>query len=632
MPRKYRLLALAAAAPIVLVIAAACGGGDSDVTPTNPPGGTATPGGGDVGATGALDVSAPSGITGGDPEFNFAALTWQAFWLSRDHFGPFVMASGLGIPFEPPMDMLQQAMQMVAQNPSDPVAIPQNMTPLQAVFASGSPTLVNDPRDFDPLDFQALRLDPASFDQSVSVRGQAETMLKESQWAHNFADAHFGDPAGQFGGQQRFIGVMVSLLAQMQGKYAMENLLQADGLYHDSDGALDYTGNWVMLHALSDVAGLTGDQSEMNHGRYGNPDAHGAFEEAATKLFETLRQRQPDSATEAAAAVRALIYRGWTADDGSVRDAALATAKDIADNQLLTFSSDDVVGNAAAIAGLVAVDAVEKSGKYRDAADTLFGTLADDFDADHGVFNSKSVYTVDDVAWIIGGLNSLVQHGKEANRGPAGRMLLAFYESTISLGGMQLSAPPGKDGAMAGDWEKDLPSVVYYHPANTPPPPMVGKLPVPAEEITWDGTTWRVSSDRFVPAGAMHLANEMNWIGPHLGSVPFPPITDLGGRQQPSAGGPSAVTSATVVGKGIAFDVDTLSVTAGQQVTITFDHKDAGVFHNFHVQAGAAGDFKTEIEQGPVTQILTFTIDQPGSYTFICDVHPGQMKGTLLVL
>ena len=77
----------------------------------------------------------------------------------------------------------------------------------------------------------------------------------------------------------------------------------------------------------------------------------------------------------------------------------------------------------------------------------------------------------------------------------------------------------------SGPWEKDLPSELYYHPASTPPPPMVGKLTLPAEEITWDGRVWDVTSDRFVPAGAMHLANELNWLGPHLGSVPFPEVT-----------------------------------------------------------------------------------------------------------
>ncbi len=500
----------------VLAVGIACGDDGEPEVPT--PGATAAPTA-EVG--GEIDFAAASGIEGGDAEFNFAALIWQGYWLSRDHFGPFVMASGMGIPFEPPMDQVMMAIGMIAQNPDDPVTIPQNMMPLQAIFASGSPDLVNDPRDFDPLDFEAFRLDPSTFNETVTVRGQAETMLKESQWAHNFASAHFGDPADDFGALQRFIGMMVSMLAQMQGQYAMQNLLGDDGLYLDSDGTLDYTGNWVMLHTLSDIAGLTGEQG----GRYANPDVHPMFEDAASQLFRTLEERQPESAQEAAAAIRAVIYRASTATDSDVRDDALAKASAIADGQLLDVSSGDVVENAAAIAGLIAVAAVEDSGLYRDAADLLFQRLSDDFDADLGIFTSKDVYNVDEVGWIIGGLNALVQEGNDASRGPAGRMLLAFYENTMSLAGMQLSAPPGKSGAMAGEFEMSLPSVVYYHPADTPPPPIAGKLTVPAEEITWDGNAWEVTSDRFVTGGAMHLANELNWLGPHLGSIPFPSVS-----------------------------------------------------------------------------------------------------------
>ena len=50
-------------------------------------------------------------------------------------------------------------------------------------------------------------------------------MLKLTQWAYNFASAHFGTPEDDFGSLQRFIGVMVS---QMQGQYAMKNLLNMD--------------------------------------------------------------------------------------------------------------------------------------------------------------------------------------------------------------------------------------------------------------------------------------------------------------------------------------------------------------------------------------------------------------------
>ena len=102
--------------------------------------------------------------------------------------------------------------------------------------------------------------------------------------------------------------------------------------------------------------------------------------------------------------------------------------------------------------------------------------------------------------------------------------MVTFYESVITVAGMQLSAPPGKNGAMAGEWEKNLQSVLYYHPANTPPPPMAGKLPVPAEEVTWNGECWEISSDTFVTGKAMHLANELNWFNPGLGSVQFPSL------------------------------------------------------------------------------------------------------------
>ena len=613
-----RLFYLAIGLSLVLIVGVAC---DDDGEGASP-GVTVAPG---TGAESKIDFVSASGILGGDPEFNFSALVWQGYWLSRDQFGPFVMGSGMGIPFEPPMDQLMAAMGMVAQNPDDPVAIPQNMMPLQAVFASGSPDLLNDPREFEPLDFEAFRLDPSTSDETVAVRGQAQTMLKESQWAHSFADPHFGDPAGEFGAQQRFIGVMVAMLAQMQGMYAMQNLIGDDGLYYDSDGNLDYTGNWVLLHALSDIAALTGEEG----GRYANAEAHAMFEDAASQLFRTLEERLPQSSLEAAAAIRALIYRAWTATDGTMRDSARARAVAIADELLLNFSSDDVIETAAAIAGLIAVDAAEDDGRYRDTADSLFRLLSDDFDDRHGVFESIDVYSVDDVAWIIGGLNAIVQQGNDGTKGPAGRMLLAFYESTISLGGMQLSAPPGKSGAMAGEFEMDLPSVVYYHPADTPPPPMAGKLTVPAEEITWDGSAWTVTSDRFVPSGAMHLANELNWLGPHLGSIPFP-LAKARAATGPADGG-TVATEITVVGKDILFDTDVVTVPAGEEVTITFENQDDGVPHNFRVQAGAEGDFKTEIESGPISQTLTFTIGEPGSYTFLCDVHPDPMRGQLVV-
>lgn len=516
---RFNTKTFAMIAAVIGILAVACSGAIPTPVPTAVPAPTATAVPAATATPAPVEVPG-SGIQGGDPEFIPVAMIWQGYWLSRDQFGPLVMGSGMGIPFEPPMNVVQAGMQMAAQNPNDQVMLPQNMLPLQAVFASGGSTLLNDPREFDPLDFEGLRLDPDTFDETVGVRGQAETMLKESQWAHNFANAHFGTPADDFGAQQRFVGVMVAMLSQMQGQYAMQNLLNMDdGLYRDSDGNLDYTGNWVMLHALSDTSLITAPGSH-----YMNPDSHPMFEGAATQLMQALADRRPESTREAASAIRALVYRSSTAEDPSVAGAALAKAREIADDQIAGATSTDVVEQAAAIVGLVAIADATGDSRYLDAADGLFQSLTEGFNSTIGIFDSKNVYNVDDVAWIIGGLNFLLQKGSQPSRGPASDMVLAFYEATISLGGMQLSAPPGKNGAMAGEFEKNLPSVVYYHPVDTPPPPAVGKLTVPAEEITWDGSSWSVSSDRLVTGGAMHLANELNWLGPHLGSIPFPAI------------------------------------------------------------------------------------------------------------
>ncbi len=86
----------------------------------------------------------------------------------------------------------------------------------------------------------------------------------------------------------------------------------------------------------------------------------------------------------------------------------------------------------------------------------------------------------------------------------------------------------------------------------------------------------------------------------------------------------------TIVGKNIAFDPQTVTIPAREEVTITFDNQDP-VPHNLHVLAGHEGDFATPVESGPRKQQLTVRIDKPGRYTFQCDVHLPGMKGTLVV-
>ena len=94
--------------------------------------------------------------------------------------------------------------------------------------------------------------------------------------------------------------------------------------------------------------------------------------------------------------------------------------------------------------------------------------------------------------------------------------------------------------------------------------------------------------------------------------------------------GPTS-TVITLVGENLAFDKPTIRVPAGEQVTVTFENRDRGIPHDLHIDAGSAGDFATKIRQGPVTQVLRFTIGKPGTYLYVREVHRTQMKGRLIV-
>lgn len=78
----------------------------------------------------------------------------------------------------------------------------------------------------------------------------------------------------------------------------------------------------------------------------------------------------------------------------------------------------------------------------------------------------------------------------------------------------------------------------------------------------------------------------------------------------------------------IAFDTTTLRAGAGK-VSIRFENRDDGIPHNLHV-SGPGVDERTEVEEGPATQELELELE-PGSYSYVCDVHPQQMRGELTV-
>ena len=106
-----------------------------------------------------------------------------------------------------------------------------------------------------------------------------------------------------------------------------------------------------------------------------------------------------------------------------------------------------------------------------------------------------------------------------------------------------------------------------------------------------------------------------------------------GGGGGGGAGGGGSTTSA-VVAMGLAFDTGTITLPAGEAVTLTFDNQDAGVPHNIAIFPSASDLanplFRGETFTGVATQDYEIPALEPGEYYFHCDVHP-TMYGTVVV-
>ncbi len=106
-------------------------------------------------------------------------------------------------------------------------------------------------------------------------------------------------------------------------------------------------------------------------------------------------------------------------------------------------------------------------------------------------------------------------------------------------------------------------------------------------------------------------------------AAPEPPVTPI-----VSADGTQRVT--VEVGNAMRFDPSSIAVRAGQPVELTL-RNDSRILHDFTLSSGPAQPVRIAAAGGQ-TATGAFTIDTPGSYTFICSV-PGHeaagMRGTI---
>lgn len=111
-----------------------------------------------------------------------------------------------------------------------------------------------------------------------------------------------------------------------------------------------------------------------------------------------------------------------------------------------------------------------------------------------------------------------------------------------------------------------------------------------------------------------------------------------GGTDAPSddttGGGTVAVSGGAleISADALAFDANVIQAAAGEAFTVTLVNNDS-VPHNFSVYTEEGGEVIVAgdiIEGGETVEIEVPALDA-GEYFFVCDVHPAEMTGSIVV-
>ena len=107
--------------------------------------------------------------------------------------------------------------------------------------------------------------------------------------------------------------------------------------------------------------------------------------------------------------------------------------------------------------------------------------------------------------------------------------------------------------------------------------------------------------------------------------------------EEPPATSGEGSAAASIAAENLQFSTPTLSLEGGAETTLSLDNRDAGVPHNVSIYAadpasepGAEQLFTFEPFPGPEEREFTIPALDPGTYVFVCDVHP-TMKGDVRV-
>ena len=535
--RRFSLIAVGL---VAVLIAAACGssGDDSDTdnggsapapaAQQSEPAPAPTAQQSEPSSAPATTAAPGTGLINGLPEFDFALAGTNGYWYSRYTLGSLTMMSGLGLTFAPPPEAIMGMVAAVDQGPADGehVMVPQNPALLRAVFAGGDPQFINT-FNGEPGDLQNFRWDPALADITLTPSAQAQTIIKELEWAKFFNNPGWTGPVNNdFGAMDRFKGMVMYALATNQVQFALDNLRTDAGLFvaaarptedgvEITDASIHPAGQTQMLQALADLQ-LQLQRADQFNGVYANPELLATITGVTQSLFQSVRSLEPANLQDLGLAAQAAAWYAAAAETGAQQQAALAWLADLGD-QLLTAPREGVIDRARAVRGLFEAHRLLGGDRYRDGAITDLTLLLNAYQPEQGTFDGLSTIPDWEVGDILGALNtSLVNGGTGVDRPRVQQTYAGFFEATINIGGLlravipkELEASPFELARFPSDLQFGYPTIPPLRAAGGPN----GTAAVHAGALTFDADAgrWRVSDSRFDTAGAMHTSNEMFW-------------------------------------------------------------------------------------------------------------------------
>ncbi len=115
------------------------------------------------------------------------------------------------------------------------------------------------------------------------------------------------------------------------------------------------------------------------------------------------------------------------------------------------------------------------------------------------------------------------------------------------------------------------------------------------------------------------------------GRVPESPTIQATPEAEPAC--PPESVSLEITASKLAFDKECLTVPAHKPFTVRFTNADSGGRHNFTIHGRS---FEETFLAGKIivgVKTITSRVKglEPGEWLYHCDLHPGQMKGTLVV-